>query len=238
MKRIVLILSIAVLCLGLCLQNSTYAQLPEEDYFTAEEMNDPGEKINRKTFWANNKLYDGLKYPAKLWRKIMPAKAREGIKGLYKTYSGWPGVVVNSGLQGEWKEMAVEIVRPVVELPSIPTLGIMTISDKIGLPEPERKRNFDSTLQKYNVPYGIYIVWPLLGPNSLRGTFGKIGDTLLNPVSYFLLPFEAIGVAATDEFNRYSINLEQYEDFDKAALDYYIAVRNAYFQSTERKENE
>jgi len=230
MQKIILI-GVLILLVVLRWQTAWSQDLDRYDDEAVVVMKDPGEKANRVIFKTNNKIYQyGLKPAAKVWRKIIPVQIRQGLDRSIKLYTGWPKRVINSVLQLELKETGREFIRPIIDLP---TLGTIAISEKIGLKETKTRKNFDSTLKKWGVPYGCYIVWPLLGPSSARGTVGLIADMFSNPVGYFLLIYETVGVFVFDEFNRYSLNYEQYDDFDKAALDYYIAVRNAYFQKTE-----
>ena len=42
--------------------------------------------------------------------------------------------------------------------------------------------------------HGFYIVWPILGPSSLRDTAGMVGDWFLDPV-YYVNPFiDSLGI--------------------------------------------
>ena len=76
---------------------------------------------------------------------------------------------------------------------------------------------------------------PLLGPSTLRDLIGRIGDSFLTPVNY-LDPWElSTGIKAVDTINSTSFHLGDYEALKKAALDPYVAIRNAYIQS--RKEH-
>ena len=40
------------------------------------------------------------------------------------------------------------------------------------------------TIATYGIGYGSYVVWPLIGPSSIRDSVGMIGDSFLNPTRY------------------------------------------------------
>jgi phospholipid-binding lipoprotein MlaA len=67
----------------------------------------------------------------------------------------------------------------------------------------------------------------------VRGTFGLVGDALLNPLTYY--PDESavrIGIRATERINYTSLHIGEYEEL-KDQLSPYAALRNAYHQHRE-----
>ena len=77
----------------------------------------------------------------------------------------------------------------------------------------------------------IYINWPVLGPSNVRDTVGYAGDMFLDPVTYLVPNFwYNIGVKSYETVNGTSLRANDYEDFKKAAIDPYVALRDAYFQ--------
>jgi phospholipid-binding lipoprotein MlaA len=87
------------------------------------------------------------------------------------------------------------------------------------------------TFGVWGVGQGFYIVWPILGPSNVRDTFGSVGDAFLNPLHY-VFDESAVsgGLSAGRELNNTSLRIGEYEDFKAAALDPYIAMRQAYVQ--------
>ena len=82
----------------------------------------------------------------------------------------------------------------------------------------------------YGFGNGFYIVWPLLGPSTCRDSIGMAGDAFLNPVRY-VRPVEAsIGISVFSTTNDGSFHIGEYESFKSAALNPYIAMRDAYIQ--------
>lgn len=92
--------------------------------------------------------------------------------------------------------------------------------------------DFGQTLGRWGIPHGFYLVWPILGPSSLRETVGMAGDYFVYPsfaASYIIHPWYVPGgVSAGFFFNDLDQVLPTYFDLKKAAVDPYIMMREAY----------
>jgi phospholipid-binding lipoprotein MlaA len=95
----------------------------------------------------------------------------------------------------------------------------------------EQQADFDQTLGRYKMGPVIYINWPLLGPSSLRGTLGTVGDTACDPTTYLLDTWVKLGITVYEEVNETSLTIGDYEGLTESALDPYIAIRDAYYQN-------
>jgi phospholipid-binding lipoprotein MlaA len=117
-----------------------------------------------------------------------------------------------------------------------------------GLFDPAKKRfnlekqdkDFGQTLGIWGMGPVFYIDLPILGPSSLRDGLGYAVDTALNPQTYLTIYSVTAGFISTggwvlDKVNEASLTLGEYEDLKKAALDPYIALREAYHQYRENK---
>jgi phospholipid-binding lipoprotein MlaA len=91
------------------------------------------------------------------------------------------------------------------------------------------------TLGHYGLGHGIYIVWPVIGPSSLRDTVGYAGDLFLNPVNYVTPPVDRYAIRAGEQVNSISLRIGDYEDLKESALDPYISFRDAYVQHRKAK---
>jgi phospholipid-binding lipoprotein MlaA len=81
---------------------------------------------------------------------------------------------------------------------------------------------------------GPYVVWPVLGPSTVRDTVGLAADGAMWPLPYFVpwyisLPAGA-GKAAMEAVNYRSLHLNMFEDADRYAVDLYGAVQDGYMQ--------
>jgi phospholipid-binding lipoprotein MlaA len=86
------------------------------------------------------------------------------------------------------------------------------------------------TLGAWGVGQGFYIVWPVIGPSSPRDSFEIVGESFLYPVSYISPWYAWFGVRGLEEVNRTSLSIGDYEALKEAAIDPYVALRDAYVQ--------
>ena len=96
-----------------------------------------------------------------------------------------------------------------------------------------RDADFGQTLGMYGTGFGFYVVWPFVGPSSARDTVGFAGDWLLTPTTYLSPNWfspEVLGLYAHETVNYTSFHLGDYEAIKGAAVDPYLAMRDAYVQ--------
>ncbi len=86
------------------------------------------------------------------------------------------------------------------------------------------------TLGVWGVGHGFYIVWPVFGPSSPRDTVSIVGNYFLDPVSYLSPWYASVGVNAFEKVNFTSLRIGDYEALKAAAIDPYVAFRDAYLQ--------
>jgi phospholipid-binding lipoprotein MlaA len=83
---------------------------------------------------------------------------------------------------------------------------------------------------------GLYIVWPLLGPKTLRDTVGLGGDYLLSPTTWIDDPWQlGVGLTALEIVNNLDQILDMYDQLKLGAVDQYASVRDAYVQNRRAK---
>jgi len=194
---------------------------------------DPLEPINRFFFEFNDKLYFWLLKPlATGYKAVTPQIIRVSIKDFFYNLA-FPIRFVNCFLQGKFEAMGHELTRFMLNT----TLGFAGFFDPatVALKLPKHDEDFGQTLGLYGFGTGFYLHFPVLGPSSLRGSFGLAGDYFLDPVSYVDPSRDQYAIRAGEGFNRTSLRLGDYEDLKKSALDPYIAVRNAYIQYRKKK---
>lgn len=208
------------------------SQLLEDDLEESEEIeeiNDPLQPFNRAMFKFNDKLYYWVLKPvARGYGFIIPRRARVSVRKFFLN-AGTPVRLVNCLLQGRFKGAGIEIGRFAVNT----TAGIAGLFDPAQsfCRMSEQEADFDQTLGTYKMGPVIYINWPLLGPSSLRGTLGLVGDTACDPTTYLLSTPVKLGIAVYEEVNETSLTIGDYEGLTEPALDPYIAVRDAYYQN-------
>lgn len=195
------------------------------DFYTVA---DPLEPFNRTMFVFNDKLYFWVLKPvAQGYRFAVPRPARSGVRNFFNNL-GAPIRIANNILQGRFQTAEAEVARFLYNS----TVGVLGFgnpaADVEGLnPEPT---DLGLTLGHYGIGNGFYLVWPVLGPSTLRDSAGYFGDRWLNPTIY-IDPIEAsLAVFALRSINTVSFHIGDYEAIKSAALDPYQAMRDAYIQ--------
>ena len=204
---------------------------------------DPIAGFNRAMFVFNDKLYFWALKPISLgYRAVVPTPVRISVKNFFYNLLA-PVRLVNGLLQGKGRAAGGEFSRFVVNT----TVGMLGFLDPAE-PFPEMnppEEDFGQTLGFHALGNGFYIVWPLLGPSTLRDTVGLVGDWVLNPFSFMQLINVEAGALTSGTtnvvaygvrtVNDSSFRLGDYEALKNAALDPYEAFRNAYIQNRNSK---
>jgi phospholipid-binding lipoprotein MlaA len=205
---------------------------------TIEEVTiaDPIEPVNRAIFQINDKFYFwALKPVARGYNAVVPEPVRISVRNFFRNVK-MPIRFVNSLFQGKFKGAGTELAR----------FGINTTIGGAGFFDVAKSKfdlspyneDFGQTLGFYGMGGLMYIVWPILGPSTVRDTIGFAGDSFLNPVSY-INPFEAaLGVTAYEQINKTSLDLGTYENLKASFVEPYIGVRDAYIQNRNKLINE
>ncbi|MDY0219691.1 MAG: VacJ family lipoprotein [Desulfobacterium sp.] len=207
-----------------------------EDYTQADEeksVPDPILGFNKLMYRFNDKAYFWVLKPvAKGYARVLPQQVRIGIDNMFDNLM-FPVRFVNSLLQGKIKGAASEV-------------GIFTVNSTLGLlgffPVAQDHFNLKNSTEDLGQTFGVcrikegfYIVLPLLGPTTLRDLVGDVGDVFITPLAY-VTPYEAaLGLRAFESVNALSLRLGFYESFNEAAVDPYVAMKNAYIQSRRQK---
>ncbi len=191
-------------------------------------ISDPLESWNRLVFRFNYRFYFKVYKPiAKTYNKIVPEFCRKGIRNAFHNAST-PVRFVNSVLQLKPRSAGIELARFCVNS----TAGIGGLFD-IAKRDHDllmQDEDFGQTLGYYGLGNGIYIVWPFLGPSTLRDSAGLIGDTLSAPEHFFLSWPVSFGISVFEFHNRNSFRIGEYEAFKEDAIEPYSAMRTGYIQ--------
>jgi phospholipid-binding lipoprotein MlaA len=206
---------------------------PSESAESVDTIADPLEPVNRVFFQVNDKFYFWVLKPvASGYKAIVPQDVRVGVRNFFSNLAT-PIRMVNCLLQAKFRGASNEAVRFLLNS----TFGL------VGFLDPARKEfnidkqdeDFGQTLGSWGVGPAFYIDWPILGPSSLRDTVGFAGDLFIDPrtylfnraIFYVVRPFELV--------NDTSLRIGEYDDLKKAAIDPYVALKDAYHQYRENK---
>mgnify|MGYP001464847494 FL=1 len=141
----------------------------------SEEVNDPFEEINRKTYAFNEKLDEILVKPIAETYSKAPPKIKNGVTNFFNNLEE-VDTFINQLLQGKPKKSLNDLTRFIINT-TIGIGGFIDVASKMGLQRHEE--DFGQTLAVWGVGEGPYIMLPFLGPSTLR-------DTVSRPVSSFL----------------------------------------------------
>ena len=197
---------------------------------------DPLKGYNRAMHNFNDRLYFSVLKPfAKACKKAVPKPARISIRNFFNNL-GTPARYVSCLLQNKRRAAGKELHRFAYNT----TVGVLGFGDpardKLGL-EPADE-DLGQTLGKWGVGNGVYLVLPLLGPSTVRDTVGLVGGQFLNPVRYVDPTEVSIAISAGKIANENTFTIGKYESFKSAAVDPYVAMRNAYIQYRDKQVQE
>lgn len=188
---------------------------------------DPWEKWNRKVFAFNEGLDEKVLKPvATAYSNIVPRPIRRGIDNFFgNAADAWSGV--NNLLQGKVSNGLHDFVR--FGTNTVFGLGgFLDVASEFGLDH--QYEDFGQTLGRWGVKSGPYIVWPLLGPSTLRESFAMPLDRSVSPALVFHDGTYIWSITALQVINARSNLLGASRVVDDIALDKYTFIRDAYLQ--------
>ena len=208
----------------------------DEDYLDAvsQTIPDPLEGWNRAMFSFNDVVLEHVARPSYSgYEYVTPGFMRTGITNFFHNLA-FPVRFANNLLQGRWQAAGVEMSRFVLNT----TAGLGGFFDVAKHHKPVvevENEDMGQTFGIWGVGEGFYIVWPLVGPSTVRDSAGKVGDYFLHPLTY-VKPWElSLGAGALSTFNDLDQVLDLYDDLKRAAIEPYSSVRDAYVQHRRAK---
>jgi phospholipid-binding lipoprotein MlaA len=182
----------------------------------AQSYGDPLAPFNEKMFWFNLKLDKYVLHP---------------VASGYAFVNFIPRVA-NNLFQLKMANAGGEVARFGINT-TLGVGGLFDVADSwFGLKQ--HNDDFGLTLGHYGVGTGAYIVWPFIGPSTVRDTVGYAADSAMWPLPYFVpwyvsMPTGA-GKLVIEAVNYRSLHLNLFEDVDRYAIDLYGAVQDGYMQ--------
>ena len=200
---------------------------PPEEAGEQEPLPDPIEPVNRIFFTFNDRFYFWVMKPAaKAYNTVVPEWGRVRVRNAFYN-AAMPIRFVSSLLQLRIRSAFFELGSFMVNS----TWGLGGMFDIVKKsPDIHSNQDLGLTLGHYGVGEGFYLVWPFIGPSSLRDTIGLAGDSFLYPVNYITPLEDSIAVRGYEQLNNTSLKIGEYEDLKASALDPYISLRDAYKQ--------
>ncbi len=194
---------------------------------------DPLEPGNRAVDSFNTSLDNiALRPVSKAYTATIPPGFRIAIGNFFDNLLV-PNTVVNDVLQGKLDRGIKDTYRFVINS-TIGLFGLIDVASYTGVKK--HKEDFGQTLAVWGVDQGAYLVYPVLGPNSVRNTAGTILGYALDGATYLSWVMSPEAAIATTVL-KYIDQRAQLEDAiimrDEIALDAYVFTREAWRQSRE-----
>jgi phospholipid-binding lipoprotein MlaA len=191
---------------------------------------DPLESINRKTLAFNGLVDRWILDPiTRTYSWIMPAPLKESVRNFFANV-GSISVFGNQLLQFEFRRAGLTLSRMVVNT-TVGAFGLLDPATEFGI---ERTHaDFGQTLARVGAGSGPYLIIPAIGPTNLRDGVGSITDTLLHPMTYFigLATAQRLTYGSGVGLSTREVNYEALQALSESSVDYYAALRNAYYQA-------
>ena len=208
----------------------------------AKEVKDCFEGLNRATFAFNQTLDKVVFEPvAKGYRKL-PVPIRTGTSNVISNLSNLL-TIPNNILQGDLRSAGLNTARLTVNT-TIGIFGIFDVAQQLGLVKDYKKEDYGQTLGKWGVGEGCYLVLPILGPSTVRDSFGTLASILggdpwynisvKNDTRYFKDSDYYVS-KGTDGINFRSKNIDSFDNLEKNSMDFYASVRSLYIQDRKQK---
>lgn len=188
---------------------------------------DPLESWNRGVFSFNETVdVHVLKPVAEGYVKVTPDPVRTGVRNFFGNIGDvWSSV--NLFLQGRFKEGAASTMRVAVNS----TLGLGGLID---LATPMRLERFNEdlgqTLGVWGAPSGAYIVWPIMGPSSVRDSANIASSVYFSATTLVDGAREDNLIRLLNAVSTRAAYLSATDLLDGVALDKYTFTRDAYLQ--------
>ena len=227
-KKPILLIVIFFLMLG-----SNLNAEPEKECF---------EKISRGIFKFNKSFDKAILRPIAAGYNKLPKPIRTGT-GNFTSNIGTLLTVPNHILQGQWK-LAGESSASFLINSTIGILGFANPAAKMGFKN--QQEDVGQTLGAYGVGSGCYFVLPILGPTTVRDSFGMIADSFVDPFAHVTIrDHELLSVSGSD-LDYYSVkgvgavdfradNMTNLDSLEKNSLDMYSTLKSLYLQNREKK---
>jgi phospholipid-binding lipoprotein MlaA len=193
---------------------------------------DPFEKFNRTMFNVNSALDHFLLRPvSKGYRNVFHQSVRDKVSNAVAN-TREPLTFVNSGLQMKGGNALMSFWRFVVNS----TLGIGGMEDVAAKQGMHIKpQTFGSTLARYGVGSGPYLVLPIFGSTNFRDMFDPIIlDKNMNPLNYKINSVAENTIMGVKLVSDRARIMPFTDHITKTSPDPYAAIRSASHQNREK----
>ena len=181
------------------------------------------ENTSRAVFKFNMAFDDVVLEPIAKGYNKLPDPIKKGTSN-FTSNIGTLLSIPNNVLQGNFQQLGHSVGSFVINT-SIGILGFLNPAEKMGLKP--HKEDVGQTLGSYGVGAGCYFILPILGPTTVRDSFGMIVDS-------FVDPFAHVTIRENELFGSSGSTLDYFAVKGTTAIDF-RADNELNFDSLEKK---
>jgi len=208
----------------------------------AETEKECFEGVSRSIFKFNQGFDKAILRPVASAYNKLPDPIKKGT-GNFTSNIGTLLTVPNHLLQGQWR-LAGESSASFLINSTVGILGFGNPAAKMGLKN--QQEDVGQTLGAYGFGGGCYFVLPILGPTTVRDTFGLLADTFIDPFAHVTIrEHELLNISGSD-IDYYSVkgataidfrgdNMTNLDSLENNSLDMYAALKSLYLQNKSQK---
>jgi phospholipid-binding lipoprotein MlaA len=200
------------------------------------------EKVSRGIFKFNKSFDKAILRPIAAGYNKLPDPIKKGT-GNFTSNIGTLLTVPNHILQGQWR-LAGESSASFVINSTVGILGFANPAAKMGLKN--QQEDVGQTLGAYGISAGCYFVLPILGPTTVRDSFGRIADTFVDPFAHVTIRGNKLLDVSGNDIDYFSVkgaaaidfradNMTNLDSLEKNSIDMYSALKSLYLQNREKK---
>ncbi|MDR0580886.1 MAG: VacJ family lipoprotein [Holosporaceae bacterium] len=194
---------------------------------TTRDNPDPHKEFNKDMLGLNLAIDKNVLKPvSSTYKEVTPDVMRESISNFLINLKE-PFYFLNYLVTAEGENATNALFRFVINS-TIGIFGLFDIGEQIGLEKAETSHK--STLKKYGVPTGDYLVLPILGSSSTRDAIAEPISWFADPVGYFIgFPYMFAKAVLTIIHER-AENSGMIDSVLRDSMDVYAITKNLYFQ--------
>ena len=155
-------------------KNAAAAPLPPVTPADAPSLRtyDPWERMNRFTYRFNARFDEAIFFPVANTYRRLPLPLQQGVHNFFGNLSE-VNSMINFALQGRLVHAARSVGRFLINS-TVGIVGLFDVAAKLRLPA--APTGLGTTLAKWGMQPGPYLVIPFVGPSTLRDGIGFFGD--------------------------------------------------------------
>lgn len=200
------------------------------------------EKVSRSVFKFNKEFDKAILKPIAAGYNKLPEPIKKGT-GNFTSNLGTLLTIPNHLLQGQWK-LAGESTASFAINSTVGVLGFANPAAKLGLEN--QQEDVGQTLGAYGIGGGCYFVLPVLGPTTIRDSFGMVADSFVDPFAHVTLREKELANISGNKIDYFSVqgasaidfradNMTNFDSLEKNSLDEYAAIKSLYLQNRSKK---